>query len=391
MKNWATKPLGDLVEERTERLRGDSATIYSVTNERGFVRSLDLFDKQVFSADTGNYKRVGFQDLAYNPSRINVGSIAMLEDKKGGAVSPMYVIVRCKSGLHPTFLLHFLKSDAGLHQINQRCEGAVRFQLKFRDLCVIPILVPPLTEQERILNLLDEADELRKVRTHADTRTAALLPALFSEMFGNPQHTWGNLTLGELVEDFRYGTSNKSTGQGKPTLRIPNVVGEAINLDDLKFVPVTNAEFERLQMKDGDLLFVRTNGNADNVGRCAVFDAQAIKNAGHNANEFIYASYLIRARLQTGRVMPLFVQNYLTSSEGCRALRARSKTSAGQFNINTEGLGTIPIPIPPLPLQKEFALRVTEIREMEAAQSVSRQSLEALFQSMLHCAFNGEL
>ena len=117
MKRWPIKPLGEFVEEQTERLHENSTTIYSVTNERGFVRSLDLFDKQVFSADTGNYKRVAFQDLAYNPSRINVGSVAMLEDKNGGAVSPMYVIARCKHGLLPRYLLHFLKSDSGLHQI----------------------------------------------------------------------------------------------------------------------------------------------------------------------------------------------------------------------------------------------------------------------------------
>jgi len=78
MKNWPAKPLGEFIEERTERLRENSATIYSVTNDSGFVRSLDLFDKQVFSADTSNYKCVGFCDLAYNPSRINVGSVAML-------------------------------------------------------------------------------------------------------------------------------------------------------------------------------------------------------------------------------------------------------------------------------------------------------------------------
>src|ERR1022692_2546200 len=113
MTRQSTKLIGEFVEERTERLREDSATIFSVTNDRGFVRSLELFDKQVFSANTGNYKKVAFQELAYNPSRINVGSIAMLREKSGGAVSPMYVIVHCNKGLLPLYLLYFLKSEAG--------------------------------------------------------------------------------------------------------------------------------------------------------------------------------------------------------------------------------------------------------------------------------------
>ena len=87
--------------------------------------------------------------------------------------------------------------------------------------------------------------------------------------------------------------------------------------------------------------------------------------------------------MQAERVQPIFVQHFLRSPAGVRALRVRSKTSAGQFNINTEGLGTIPVPVPPLPLQKEFAQRVAEIREMEDRQAASCRGLENLFQSML--------
>mgnify|MGYP001547883629 FL=1 len=106
--NSAIKLLGEFIEEQTERLRENSATIYSVTNENGFVRSLDLFDKQVFSANTGNYKRVQFHDLAYNPSRINVGSVALCEDENGGAVSTMSLIVRSYQKMNPRYLILFL-------------------------------------------------------------------------------------------------------------------------------------------------------------------------------------------------------------------------------------------------------------------------------------------
>jgi type I restriction enzyme S subunit len=253
------------------------------------------------------------------------------------------------------------------------------------------ILVPPLDEQGRIVKLLSEADQLRKLRAQADRRTADLIPALFHEMFGTADSSWPKSTLKELVADFRYGTSIKSAGTGKPTLRIPNVIGQSVDLDDLKLVPVSQIEFERLKLKHGDLLFVRTNGNPDSVGRCAVFDSAAINSTGFDAGDFIYASYLIRARLHTDKALPIFIQHFLATSDGCRALRTRSKTSAGQYNINTEGLGTIPIPVPPLPLQKEFAARVTEIRGLETSQAASRQRLDALFQSMLHRAFQGEL
>jgi type I restriction enzyme S subunit len=168
-------------------------------------------------------------------------------------------------------------------------------------------------------------------------------------------------------------------------------VEQLVNLSDLKFVPVSESDFNRLRLEDGDMLFVRTNGNPDNVGRCAVFDVCSVTNAGYDADGFIYASYLIRARLQTDRVLPLFIQHFLATPEGRRSLRARSKTSAGQFNINVEGLSSIPVPVLPLPLQKAFAARATEIRGIEAEQAASRGRLDDLFQSMLYRAFNREL
>lgn len=294
---------------------------------------------------------------------------------------------------HPEVTSSFLAYALWFHREDiARLSGSTTFKEVSRTtLRKYRLPVPPLAEQERIVKLLDETDELRKLRAQADRRTADLLPALFHDMFGDLKRSWHSTVLGELVQDFRYGTSNRSTSEGKPTLRIPNVVEQAVNLDNLKFVPVSDSEFDRLRLREGDLLFVRTNGNADYVGRCAVFDARAIKAAGYNAEEFIYASYLIRARLQTERVTPVFVQHFLASPKGCRALRARSKTSAGQFNINTEGLGTIPIPVPPFPLQKDFAARVAEIRAMESQQAASRRRLDDLFQSLLHRAFSGEL
>jgi len=264
MKSWPIKPLGEFVEEHTERLGHGVATIYSVTNENGFVRSLDLFDKQVFSKDTGSYKRVVFRDLAYNPSRINVGSVAMCDDKDGGAVSPMYVVVRCKPGLLPRYLLYFLKSAAGLEQICHRCEGAVRFQLKFRDLCAIPMSIPPAFEQERIVALLDEVDELRKLREQAYRRTENLIPALFNEMFVGSSD-FPSATVAELatqrdrsIRTGPFGSDllhSEFVDEGIPVLGIDNVVANEFRWDKVRCVtPEKFAGLRRFVVFPGDVL-----------------------------------------------------------------------------------------------------------------------------------------
>jgi type I restriction enzyme S subunit len=175
--------LGNSIEEINERIGTEKKTVYSVTNDRGFVPSLEVFDKQVFSRDISSYKLVKYSHLAYNPSRINVGSVAICPDENGGAVSPMYTIIRCRSDLLPQYLLYFLKSERGLSEINHRAEGAVRFQLKFKDLQRIPIYLPSLSEQERIICLLDEAEALRKLRSQATARMEDFVPALFYQLF----------------------------------------------------------------------------------------------------------------------------------------------------------------------------------------------------------------
>jgi hypothetical protein len=126
-------------------------------------------------------------------------------------------------------------------------------------------------------------------------------------MFGDPvtnPKKWSLGKLVDLVSEFRYGSSNKSQPHGKPILRIPNVVDGTLNLSDLKLVP-----------KDGDILFVRTNGNPDFVGRCAVFERHLLANKAFSGSEYIFASYLIRARLIPGSVEPIFLREFLSLAQ----------------------------------------------------------------------------
>ncbi len=254
----------------------------------------------------------------------------------------------------------------------------------------IPIPIPSLQVQRRIADILDRAEALRAKRRAALAQLDTLTQSIFLDLFGD-----GSLlpkaSLSGLTAEFRYGTSNKSASDGKPALRIPNVAGGRLNLSEIKTVPVDAAEFGRLRLFDGDLLFVRTNGNPDFVGRCAVFESSAVRGAGFDGDQFIFASYLIRARLKPGIVTPIFLREFLLGQQGRQLLRAGSKTSAGQFNINTETLGGLPIPTPPMKLQQTFAHRIAAVEKLKSAQRASLSELDALFASLQHRAFRGEL
>jgi type I restriction enzyme S subunit len=123
------------------------------------------------------------------------------------------------------------------------------------------IPVPPLHEQRRIVDLLSRAEGIVRLRREAQKKAAEIIPALFLDMFGDPATNpkgWVETTLGNVVNEFRYGTSQKSGQIGLPTLRIPNVIGDSLDPTEMKLVSVTDAEANRLRLRDNDFLFVRT-------------------------------------------------------------------------------------------------------------------------------------
>jgi type I restriction enzyme S subunit len=321
-----------------------------------------------------------------------IGRTAVLGTEAATNQAIVGLSVRDRNQLDSDFLRRFLEMKAV--ELEGRARGVAQANINGAILKALEIPLPPLAEQRRIAEVLDRAEALRAKCRAALAQLDTLTQSLFLDLFGDPTTNpkgWPVKPLADLVAEFRYGSSNKSANQGKPALRIPNVAGGTIDLTDLKLVPVDSAEFERLRLRDGDLLFVRTNGNPDFVGRCAIFDSKAAATSGFTGDEFIFASYLIRARLAATNLVPIFLREYLLGGEGRRQLRSRSKTSAGQFNINTESLGAIPVPLPPIPLQREFARRVTAVESLKTARRASLAELNALFASLQHRAFRGEL
>ena len=251
----------------------------------------------------------------------------------------------------------------------------------------IRIPVPPLAEQKRIAGLLARADRARRLRRTARAMGEGYLQSVFLEMFGDPVENprgWPIKALAQIKTRFAYGTSAKCSyePQGLPVLRIPNVLHRDIDIDDLKYAELPSKETDKLHLLSGDLLFVRTNGNPDYVGRCAVFDLQ---------DRYLYASYLIRARLDAKVLNPWYAATFLRMPAGRQAMKPYIRTTAGQSNIGLEGLGQIPIPLPPLSLQDRFVHVVRKYERVLAQQQEAERQAEHLFQALLHRAFRGEV
>jgi len=153
--------VGTFAEEFSARNRGgNEARVLSVTNSRGFVLPEDQFERRVASADLSNYKIVRRGQYAYNPSRINVGSIARLDGWDDGVLSPMYVVFRLDEGkVDSDYFLHWLNSHEARQRIKNSAQGSVRETVSFSELAALTIPLPRIDKQTAIARYLNAVRE----------------------------------------------------------------------------------------------------------------------------------------------------------------------------------------------------------------------------------------
>ena len=150
--------LGNYISECNRRNVGCNRVL-SVTNTRGFILQEEQFDKIVASNDTSNYKVVRRGEFAYNPSRVNVGSLAMLKEYDEGILSPMYIVFKANENIDKTYLLQCLQSWWFRGHIPAYTQGSVRDSLSFDGLCSMKFYIPTLQEQKAISAILERADK----------------------------------------------------------------------------------------------------------------------------------------------------------------------------------------------------------------------------------------
>ncbi len=152
-------PLSKFISEISKRNHENKIDrVLSVTNHSGFVLPEDQFERRVASTDVSNYKIVTYGQYAYNPSRINVGSIARLDKWNDGVLSPMYTVFELdESILNTDYFLHWLSSSEAKQRIKKSAQGSVRETVSFGDLQAIPIPHPSLEIPKDIVLVLNTA------------------------------------------------------------------------------------------------------------------------------------------------------------------------------------------------------------------------------------------
>lgn len=310
-----------------------------------------------------------------------------------GVCSTDILAFRAKAACESEFLKFIIHSDEFVAHAKSTTSGVQHPRTSWPSLREFRLSLPPLPEQKKIAHILStvqraiEAQE-RIIQTTTELKKA-LMHKLFTEGLRNePQKqtetgpvpdSWEVVPLEQIAESFQYGTSVKcSYGvQGKPVLRIPNVVGGAVDISDLKFGKPKLNEIGNLRLQSGDLLFVRTNGVKENAGRCSLFEDEI--------EDCYFASYLIRVRLDPSRLTPSFLNEYSRTEVGTSFLSGKAiRTADGKFNINSGTLKTMLVPVPAIDEQEEIARALALIDTKSSSARAKQFALQDLFRTLLH-------
>jgi len=321
------------------------------------------------------------------------------ENGKMGVVSGMtngvgfgsseFVPIRGTGKTIPKYLFYYLLRNDFRENGARVMTGAVGHKRVPKEyLENLPIPLPPLEEQKRIMSILDEAFEgLDRARENAEANLKSARE-LFEERrrtLVSNKTTGDPLTLKDVCINFEYGTSSKSSATGcTPVLRMGNLQDGEIDWTNLVYSNDAG-EREKYMLHKGDVLFNRTNSQA-HVGKTSIFDGKM---------PAIFAGYLIRVTPKKEKLTNEFLNHYLNSDIAREYGRSVMGKSVNQANISGSRLKTYPINLPELERQHEITLELdalkVKVQEMQALYRTKLQDISDLRQSLLQKAFAGEL
>ena len=269
------------------------------------------------------------------------------------------------------YLYYFLISIKNIVKNDSR--GVAQNNINLTYLKNIDVPIVEIAHQQEICDNLSTINQIITQRNKQLIELSNLVKSRFNEMF--IQRDFPLKRLGELVEEVRYGTSLPATLNGKyGYLRMNNITEDGqLNIQNLKHIDVPEKDLEKYVVRNGDVLFNRTN-SIELVGKTCIYELDF---------DMVIAGYIIRIRTKKDILNPRYLSEFLNFPSTKEFLRNVAKGAVNQANINAKELQDISIPLSPLSLQNEFANFVAQVDKSQLAIQKSLEELETLKKSLM--------
>lgn len=376
-----TTKLGNFISEYSVRNRaGDDIPVYSVTNKEGFCR--DYFSKDVASQDRSTYKIVPRGCFAYNPSRINVGSVDWQRKEDRVIVSPLYVVFSVSKELDQQYLYYYLKSEKCLYYIKELASGSVRDNLKLSMLKEFTIPNITLEEQRKAVTVLEQTDRLITLQERQMTVLDELVKFRFVEMFGDPEtnpYGWRKTTVGDVCSSVvrgPFGSALKKeffVEQNGSTYKVyeqKHAIQKSATIGTYYISAEKFGELRRFECRPGDIL-MSCSGTMGELFQLPSGCERGVINQA-----------LCKFTL-SDCILPIVFLTYMRQTIG----NLETKGSGIQNIAAVSYVKAMPINLPPMEVQRRFAAFVSEVDKSKLAVKQSLEKLETLKKSLMQQYF----
>jgi len=290
----------------------------------------------------------------------------------------------------PGFLFRWIAQLWGHGKFKGMCKQWVnQATVSKEQLLSLSIPLPPLPEQRRIAAILDQADAMRAKRRAAVAKLDTLAQSIFIEMFGDQSRNpmaWPLASLGTFIvngpQNGLYKPADRY-GEGTPILRIDGFyAGQISNQNEFKRVRLESDEKMTYALTEGDIVINRVN-SPEYLGKCALIPA--LKEIT------VFESNMMRLAVDASRLHPTYLVTALQGPSIKAQIKTRAKHAINQSSINQKDVQGFTLPIPPIDLQRRFAEHLCMLTIVNEQHRASLSRLNALFASLQHRAFRGEL
>lgn len=245
----------------------------------------------------------------------------------------------------------------------------------------VKVNICDIDKQRSIVDILDKVSAILENRKTELKMMDELIKARFVEMFGTypaNEMGWCTGTIRDVISEARYGSSRPAVEGGQyPYLRMNNITYDGeLDLSDIKRIDVPDSELEKCTVRQGDVLFNRTNSK-ELVGKTCVYNRDEM---------MVLAGFVIRIRVNS-RVLPVFLSSFMNTDFSKQMLLGMCRTAVGQANINAKELQDIGLYIPPIDLQQKFIDFKLQIDKSKAAVQKSLDETQVLFDSLMQKYF----
>ena len=340
---WEKCILGDITENFNLRNKDKiQYPMFSVTNDRGFVPQSEQFEgRDMVGEDIKAYKIIHTNDFAYNPARINVGSIAMYTGERPCMISSLYVCFKTTKEVNNEWLMQLLKTPKMNYYYNVNGEGGVRVYLFYPNFARIRMSIPKIEEQKKIAKLLNLIDERIATQNKIIDKLQSLIKGINQRIFMN---NGINYKLGEISE-IRSGYSGNQllSKKGLKVSRIETISGHKVNMERVGYVaPFESSDNYRLRV--GDILFSNIN-SVEYIGNTAFIDKDYDLYHGMN---------LLRLIPNNMVVIPFYLYLLLNTNRMLNRFKTVCNKAVSQASINQTELGKTVVQIPDINAQKQI-------------------------------------